>query len=120
MKFKELSLKGKLLFLAIICKASPIHNFLVLFLFIYLGVNWSVYKILALFLTPIPASIILILAYIIGIRSIITILAFPGTCYLFRRSLEYSFCKTMAAEVMKSINEFRNCIEVFLTQNSNE
>ena len=26
----------------------------------------------------------------------------------------------MAAEVLKSITEFKNCIEVFLTQNTNE
>ena len=88
--------------------------------FLIIGINWLLYKFLAFIVTPIPAIIILILAYIIGIRNIVTILAFPGTCYLFRRSLEYSFNKTMAAEVMKSLNEFKNCIEVFLTQNTNE
>ena len=113
MKFTELSLKGKLFFLAIICTVISIY-FLVLILFLYLGINWCIYKVLAL-IHPIFAAIIIIIAYIMGIRNIVTILSFPGTCYFFRRSLEYSFNKTMAAEVLKSLTEFRNCIEAVMT-----
>ena len=120
MKFKELSLKGKLFYLAIICNNKFGENILVIVLFVFLGINWCLYKVLAFLVTPIPSLLIVIVAYVIGLRNIVTILAFPGTCFLFRRSLEYSFCKTMAAEVLKSITEFKNCIEIFLTVNSNE
>ena len=62
----------------------------------------------------------IIVAYVILIRSLIKTLSFPGTSYIFKRNIEYSFCKTMANEVLKSITEFKHSIEVYLTQNSNE
>ena len=120
MKFSELSLKGKLILISIICKKIIHMKLLVFGIFIIVLINWSIYKIISWLLGAIITSIFMLVAYVFGIRKLVTFLAFPGTFSLFRRGIEYSFCKTMAAEVLKSITEFKNSVEVYLTQNQNE
>jgi hypothetical protein len=40
-------------------------------------------------------------------------IAFPGITNLMRRSLEHDYCKRMAQEVLRSIIDFKNTIEMF-------
>ena len=120
MKFSELSLKGKLIAISIICKNIIGNEIIVFGIFTLVLINWSIYKIISWLLGAIITSIFMLVAYVFGIRKLVTFLAFPGTFSLFRRGIEYSFCKTMAAEVLKSITEFKNSVEVYLTQNQNE
>jgi hypothetical protein len=68
-------------------------------------------------LTTFGALIVIFLSYYFSMRGLVRILAFPGIVSFFRRSMELNFGKSMAMEVVKSIMEFKNGIEIYLTQN---
>lgn len=40
--------------------------------------------------------------------------AFPGISKIFRRNMEFSYCKTMGNEALRSITDFKHCLEMFL------
>jgi hypothetical protein len=72
-----------------------------------------VYRLFKWVFTGFGAIAIIGCAYYFAIQSVVRIIAFPGILKLFRRNLEFSYCQSMAREVLRSTIEFKSCLEMF-------
>jgi hypothetical protein len=89
-------------------------------LLVIILVHWSIFKILGWVFTGYGAFTIIVLTYYFSIRSIVRFIAFPGALGLFKRNLEFSYCKSMAKEVLRSLLELKGCLEMYLSHTHND
>lgn len=106
-KFILFFIGGKLFYLNLIILIA------IAFSIIFL-IHWSIYKVLSWVFTCPGSLLIIVCFYYFTGRKLVRILAFPGYFGLFRRNLELSYCKSMGAEVLRSIIEFKSSLEMFL------
>ena len=79
---------------------------------IFFLINWSIYMIIAWLVGSLLSLVIILSSYYCLMRHVVCMLAFPGVVGLFKRSLEYEYCKSMCSEVLRSVRNMKDCIEL--------
>lgn len=85
----------------------------VLVLALIFFLNWSFYKLLGFFFGSMLSVVLIFSFYYYQLRYLVIALAYPGITTLMRRSLEHDFGKRMTQQVLISIIDLKNCLEMF-------
>ena len=80
----------------------------------FLGLNWLVYWGLSFLWTSYVSAILFTLQMILLIRKLCTIAVFPGSFWIWRRSMEQHFCKEMCNQLLNKICDLRLALEILL------
>ena len=79
-----------------------------------------VFRFIAKLIT-VPGSIILfVYCFVVLIRMIIRYSVFPGSSWLWKRSIEFHFCKEMSTQLLQRVQDIRLSLEVLLDSVSDE
>jgi len=76
-------------------------------------INWLFYRLIGLATGGLLAALIMALTYYLSLRRLVVMLAFPGTTFWMRKSMENDYCKSMAQGVYRQFSEFKSCLEMF-------